>query len=204
MPPALVVAWAIGGLLLSYFDRQLEDQLGIMAHNFWVAYWLGAVAAMVLLVYLVRRQRLPRQTRWSAAGFAALVPLIAVVHQPLAVAGDTAQFRRRFERLAPRYAAIVRQLERDSIAVRDGTTDDIRFLVDSGPPVRVAFPQTDGILDNWEGVIYDLSGAVLSAGQFGSAGTPAFSAPPEVRQLFGGDLVACERVRDHYYRCWFT
>ena len=205
VPPALAVAWAIGGLSFSYFDRQLEDRLGIMAHNLWVAYWFGAVAVTVLLVYLVRRQRLPRQTTWSVAGFAALVPLMAYVHQPLAVAGDNAQFRRRFERLAPSYAAIIQRVESGSIPVRDATTADIRFLVDSGPPVRVAFPQTDGILDNWEGVIYDPSGAVLSAGQWGSAGgTPAFSAPPEVRRLFGGDLVACELVRDRYYRCWFT
>ena len=205
LPPALVVAWTISGLLLSYFDRQLRDRLGIMAHNLWIAYWFGAVAVVAVLVYLGRRQRLPRQTTWSVAGFAALVPLIASVHQPLAVAGDNAQFRRRFERLAPSYATIVRQLESGAVPVRDGTSADIRFLADSGPPVRVAFPQTNGILDNWEGVIYDPSGAVLSAGQFGSAGsTPAFSAPPEVRRLFGGDLVACERVRDAYYRCWFT
>ena len=205
VPPALAVAWALGGLSLSYFDRQLKGRLGIMAHNLWLAYWFGAVAVTVLLLYLVRRQRLPRRATWSVAGFAALVPLMSVVHQPLAVAGDNAQFRNRFERLAPSYAAIVRRLESDPIPVRDGTTAGIRFLVDSGPPVRVAFPQTDGILDNWEGVIYDPSGAVLSAGEWGSAGgTPAFSAPPEVRRLFGGDLVACEPLRDRYYRCWFT
>ena len=205
MPPALALSWAIGGLLLSYFDRQLEDRLGIMAHNVWVAYWLGAVAVMVALLYLVRRQRLPRRTTWSVAGFAALFPLIAVIHQPLAVAGDNARFRHRFERLVPRYAAIIQRLESASVPVRSDTTAEIRFLVDSGPPVRVAFPQTDGILDNWEGVIYDPSGAVLSAGEWGSAGgRPAFSAPPEVRRLFGGDLVACEPVRDHYYRCWFN
>jgi hypothetical protein len=123
----------------------------------------------------------------------------------LAVAGDNAQFRHRFERLAPSYAAIIQRLESGSVPVRDDTTGDIRFLVDSGPPVRVAFPQPGGILDNWEGVIYDPSGAVVSAGEFGSAGsTSAFSAPPEVRRLFGGDLVACEPVRDRYYRCWFT
>jgi hypothetical protein len=205
VPPALVVAWAIGGVALSYLDRQLRDRLGITAHNLWIAYWFGAVAAVWVLVYLVRRQRLPRHTMWSVAGFAALVPLIASVHQPLAVAGDNAEFRRRFERLAPSYAAIIQQLENRSIPVRGGAAAEIRFLVDSGPPLRVAFPETDGILDNWEGVIYDPSGAVLSAGEFGSTvGAPAFSAAPEVRRLFGGDLVACERVRDAYYRCWFT
>ena len=204
MPPAVAVAWAIGGLSLSYFDRQLRDRFGIMAHNLWLAYWLGAAAMMVLLLYLVRRQSLPRRTRWSVAGFAALGPLLFFLHRPLAVAGDRAQFRHRFERLAASYEAIVQRLESGAMPVREGTAAGIHFLVDGGPPVRVAFPETGGILDNWEGVIYDPSGAVLSAGGWTSGGTPAFSAPPDVRRLFGGDLVACEPLRDRYYRCWFT
>jgi hypothetical protein len=85
-----------------------------------------------------------------------------------------------------------------------GSSGGVDFVVDAGPPRRVAFPQPGGIIDNWEGVIHDpsrgLDGAVPPAG--GVRG--GFSPPPELVRVFGGSLLACRPVRDHFYRCWFT
>ena len=71
------------------------------------------------------------------------------------------------------------------------------YEVDPGPPIRIAFPQPGGILDNWEAVIYDPTGKVLQA-----QGLEA--TPPEISALFGGTLVQCEPIQESYYRCWFT
>jgi len=203
--PLVVAAWTLGGLALSYYDRPLSDALWVMLGALWAVYWLGAVLVIAGLIYLVRRHRAPRGTRWNIAAMLLLAPTLWLSFRPLAAAGDDAQFERRFARLAPRYEAIAAQLERGGSIPSDGEVRGVPFVIDRGPPVRVAFPQPGGILDNWEGVIYDPSGVVRAArGWTFAQGRQDFSAPMAVRRLFGGDLVQCEPVRDDFYRCWFT
>jgi hypothetical protein len=72
---------------------------------------------------------------------------------------------------------------------------DIEYIVDVGPPIRLAFPK-DGIIDNWRGVVYDPTDVVARA--------QGFSAPAEITALFGGDLVSCRHLYRHYYFCGFT
>lgn len=78
----------------------------------------------------------------------------------------------------------------------------VEYIVDSGPPVRVAF-NPEGMLDNWSGIIFDPSGDVMRADGF-DARTGKFLAPNEVTKLFGGDLVRCRRLWGDYYDCSFT
>lgn len=77
----------------------------------------------------------------------------------------------------------------------------VKFVVDHGPPVRVAFNPT-GILDNWAAIIFDPSGDVMKAEGFDRNGR--FAAPDHVTNLFGGDLVGCRRLAWNYYSCTFT
>ncbi|HEV2080651.1 MAG TPA: hypothetical protein VGR19_12275 [Allosphingosinicella sp.] len=62
---------------------------------------------------------------------------------------------------------------------------------------RFAFTTNAGVVDNWAAVIYDPSDQVRLARGMGSA-------PPHVEKLFGGDLVACRWLANHYYSCSFT
>lgn len=77
------------------------------------------------------------------------------------------------------------------------------FLVDSGPPVRIAFKLPGGLLDNWSSVIYDPTGEVTRAAGF-DPGLGAFKAPDSITRLFGGDLLFCRPMRGDFYRCQFT
>ena len=81
---------------------------------------------------------------------------------------------------------------------RYGTT----FVLDTGPPIRVAFPFEGGILDNWEGIVYDPTDAVSQAKGFTQ--NNEFTAPDNIKSLFGGDIVACSPMTTHYYHCTFT
>ncbi|AKH41737.1 hypothetical protein WYH_00681 [Croceibacterium atlanticum] len=81
----------------------------------------------------------------------------------------------------------------------DGTT----FMLDEGPPRRVAFPMPGGFLDNWSGVIYDPTGEVMLADGFDSE-TGEFAAPERITKLFYGDIVSCRHMLGSFYNCSFT
>lgn len=78
----------------------------------------------------------------------------------------------------------------------------VRYVVDDGPPIRVAF-NPEGMLDDWSGIIFDPTGEVMLAKGF-DAITGKFSAPDRVTKLFGGDLVSCRHLSGNYYDCSFT
>ncbi len=73
------------------------------------------------------------------------------------------------------------------------------YDVEVGPPLRGAFPQPGGILDNWQGIVSDPSGSVPRASEFKSEfsnwNDPALQS---VKKLFGGDLFHCK----HLKRCF--
>ena len=114
----------------------------------------------------------------------------------------TGELSRLFINL-PRYEAIISKTQ--TSADQGGSdfrdTRGIRYIVDRGPPVRVAF-NPEGLLDNWSGIIFDPTGEVMLADGFDQDGN--FSAPDHVTKLFGGDLVGCRHLWRHYYSCSFT
>ena len=120
-------------------------------------------------------------------------------------AGDFAFGYSRFWALRPFYDQVVRQTLDPSGSQRPGSSGLISYEVDPGPPVRIVFPHFGGIVDNWEGTIYDPTDAVAAAqGWTFRSGKQEFTAPPRIRSLFGGDVVVCSRLQGHYYRCAFT
>lgn len=78
-------------------------------------------------------------------------------------------------------------------------------VIDPGAPIRVAFRQPGGILDNWVAIVYDPTGEVLKAREF-KADWSNWNAPAlqEVKALFGGDLRWAESLGGNWYRCSFT
>jgi hypothetical protein len=81
--------------------------------------------------------------------------------------------------------------------------DGVDFIIDTGPPRRLAFPKPGGFLDNWSGVIYDPTGVVMRADGFDPI-TGEFAAPDRITKLFDGDLVSCSHLIDDFYDCSFT
>jgi hypothetical protein len=106
----------------------------------------------------------------------------------------------RFHAASPRYERVVA----DVLAGRD-PGQETSYIVDGGPPVRVAFPLPGGILDNWCGVVYDPTGLVLKARRFkpdlSDLHDPGMA---DVSSLFGGDLCYCEPLGGDWYFCCFT
>ncbi|HEY8573656.1 hypothetical protein [Phenylobacterium sp.] len=78
----------------------------------------------------------------------------------------------------------------------------VGYQVDPGPPPRVAFVW-DGLGDNWNGVVWDPSGVVATARGWGER-PGDYTASPEAKKLFGGDLVGCTHLRGAWYHCGFT
>ncbi len=190
--------------MLAYFDGAIYDAIWLLQLPVLGIYWLVGIVLVVWLAVRARRAGGGRAW-WDVAIATGAGVALLVVYAPLASAGDAARFERRFNRLEPTYRRIAEDLERNATMDADTTAGSVRFRVDTGPPVRVAFPQPGGIIDNWEGVVYDPSGVVATArGWSMQRGSQEFTAPPEVRGLFGGDLVICRPIRRSFYRCWFT
>lgn len=104
------------------------------------------------------------------------------------------------------YVEIVRRAEEGQLAPQSeewmGQVLGENFLLDKGRPVRVAFPEPGGFLDNWNGVVYDPTGRVMTARGFTDTG--GFTASPEVQKLFYGDIVSCWHLSGSFYSCTFT
>jgi hypothetical protein len=66
-----------------------------------------------------------------------------------------------------------------------------RVTIDYGPPVRYAFLQPGGLLDNWGGIIYDPSHKVAAETE-------------HLSELFGGDMMMCWHMKGAFYYCGFT
>ena len=202
----LVLAWLSLGVAFALLQRPLTDVLWFLAPVAGAAYLaLGVCLAGYAAWRSFGPARAPTPTLLLACG---AVLGLAVAAGPLARVSNSLTTRARYWLHHAEYSRIV-----DSVlAYRAAKVDSLiefnrvkRYYVDPGPPVRLAFIQPGGFLDNWEGVVYDPTGEVQAArGWSYASGEQAFTAPMAVRRLFGGDLVACQRIEGPWYRCWFT
>ncbi len=100
------------------------------------------------------------------------------------------------------YEEIVDRVDRALGTSAAGEHAGIRYFVDAGPPVRIAFDPV-GLLDNWSGIVFDSTGEVMRArGLDWATGRPVAQDP--ITDVFGGDLVVCYRLRGDYHYCRFT
>jgi hypothetical protein len=208
-PLLLVVvgAWIIAGLLLAFFEAPLFEALWVVALALWPLY---ALAGVVLLIVAALRLRAGEHGAPFAIGIVVACGIgLWFTARPIARAGDHWIFQRRFARMRLAYERIIREVGQQSVSTASTRRDNrelygVPFVIDRGPPTRVAFPQPGGILDNWEGIVYDSTGAIAAATGWQDGVPGRFSAPRNVVKLFGGDLVGCEPIGDWFYRCWFT
>ncbi|WP_054310042.1 hypothetical protein [Mesorhizobium sp. 1M-11] len=75
-----------------------------------------------------------------------------------------------------------------------------QFIVDLGPPKRVAFPLFGGFGDNWRAVVHDPTGVVKRA-RFRN---PGEGGPDDIEMMFGGQMVGCRLMVEDFYDCNFT
>jgi hypothetical protein len=169
-----------------------------------VAAGILLAGTVVLLIYGVREAR--ELSGWrgrilSTIASPALCILTTLAALPLLAIGGRLGDLARLGLNHRHYEAIIRNAAAKPDPepyVEDG---GVRYTVDLGPPVRVAF-NPEGLLDNWSGIIFDPTGDVMKAHGFDTSGK--FYAPDRITKLFGGDLVGCRHLWRDYYKCSFT
>lgn len=200
----LVWLWTMAGLGMAFGWSLASERL-----------WIGALAlpalwAAVGLGLLARscwRVAAHRETLRAPAAVAVLAGLTVVAAIPLAAWGDAVRIDARLRSLEPAVAVI---LERHNTGLTgtDGWQEGdagLPFIVDAGPPARIAFMAPGGVIDNWTGIVYDPSGEVLQANTFAADWSNWDDAAlATVKSLFGGDLYRCEHLKGPFYRCFFT
>lgn len=203
-PVVILATWTVCGLLLAALERPLVEVLWLGAGLVYLAYALiGLCLAVVIFAFGVSEKNVPACL--VALLFLVVGPTLWFAEPDLAEWGTIQVRRYRVWRDLPRYEKIVQKMTEFRPSEPAGEEDGIRYRVDSDSPLRVAFPQPGGLLDNWEGVVYDPTGEVQKAqGWTEVNGQQAFTAPDHVRRLFGGSIVSCVHIHRDYYRCWFT
>lgn len=197
-PIVPILVWFGTGVAL-LLVLALTDNYLLAVTWFPVAALAYSVTAIVLLVRYVRNAIKQRSgTSWVAAASIPLLLVALLLSEPtiarLAIYSE-------FAVMLPKYSTVVTAVTGTPPHRAAG---EVEYIVDEGPPVRIAFPQ-GGILDNWHGIVFDPSDAVAQAtGWNHDGGTVQFTAPPGIREVFGGDLVSCRHLQGHYYSCSFT
>lgn len=196
-----IALWfAFGVLLIVVLDLMDNPFITLMLGFPVLLCYVGL--GVLLLVSYVRHAIKQRDKRsWLAAASIAPLIVLLVAIEPLII--RTIRYA-EFAFMLPSYSRTVEAVTHGPYRAFDDLADDVQYSVDYGTPIRVAFPK-GGIIDNWYGVVYDPSDEVAQAkgADFGPGGQ-GFTAPPEVRALFGGDLVSCWRIYRHYHMCSFT
>jgi hypothetical protein len=160
---------------------------------------LFAVLCIALLVMLINllfdwHERIARHA-W-------LAPLSLMVAMALALpAMWAAQYARDLVLFSLVQDWTKKRVEQSLLYATDGPFG-IPVIVEPGPPVRIAFMTDPGFLDNWSGIVFDPTGAVMQADGWDATGK--FRAPASITELFGGDIVSCRHLSGDYYHCSFT
>ena len=199
----LLALWLALGFTLAFAHRPLYNTLWLLLLWVWALYVLLGLALLRALF------RFPRRTALAyAATTLAGSCLLWLGHGLLASWGERPYLAWRAAHYWPRYRAVVTDVLRGSVRadprVRWRERNGVDFMIDTGPPVRIAFLQPDALLDNWEGIVYDPTGRVATAVGYRDGIPDEYTAAPDVVRLFGGDLLWCQPLEPHYFLCRFT
>jgi hypothetical protein len=151
---------------------------------------IGLFGVCVELARMVERRRASITPFWAGAAF------LILTSSSLSWIGIAAVFA--MER--PDYDRVVAAARSGAAAEAFTTLRKVEF--DEGPPLRIGFVW-GGLLDNWNGIVWDPTGRVGLA-QGWAAEPGRFTAPDDVRKIFGGDLLMCQALWDDYFHCVFT
>lgn len=193
----LLVTWALVGVFLYVVALNLPFVLAVIVGMFLLPAVLAHIGFGLFLVCLFAFRH---GDDWRKQGLLIVSPILVFggLFVLSSVSGYIVSWT-AFMAKRPAYEAVIVSLERGE-APRQ--TQALRYMAE-GDPLRVAFPG-DGIADNWSGVIYDPTDQVRAARGWARGKPGRYTAPPRVREWFGGDLVACSHLAGHFYRCGFT
>ena len=200
----LPIAWGASGVLIALTSRVAAERLWIFSlvpPVVWAV--VGGALAIFYLSRAIYPWRAPRpDERRMALSRAAVIVVGFALFIPAARLGGWLTERYRFSSERPTYDRIVAAVDISTSHIGPRTENGVTYLVDPGPPTRVAFIWPGGVIDNWCGVVHDPSGEVMKVN-----GLDTFSdawRSSTVTALFGGDMVECRAMAAPYYWCCFT
>lgn len=198
----LLSLWVVAGFLIVLLARPLHDALWIMAPAvFYLWLLIGVILAGISAIHGFKRR--DNTAKIAAAGFVCFGLIVIFQGSYISAIGQDLVINYRLNSHISQYEQVIADAKAGHLTDGYGEGHGVRYHIDEGPPLRVAFPQPGGFLDNWEGIIYDPTGQVLKA-QGRTGPDKLLSAPSEIVELFGGNLVSCTPLSGHYYRCVFT
>jgi hypothetical protein len=202
----IAMIWLVSGLVLALTADLAADYLWIFALLPWI---IWAAVGVVLAVKAGWRLRRVDQRRTAGAALLCIATG-ALAFLPTAQLGASLTTKIRFALERPRYEKVISTLN-DSIVTTGHPAggrhdyEGLAYVVESGPPLRLAFPWPGGMLDNWCGAVYDPTSAVLKANNFtGDWSKWDDQVPLEIKRMFGGDLLHCSELKSPFYHCCFT
>lgn len=192
--PILLILWLGLGAFIILGLRPLLGGWGTAALLVWPPYVLLGLALTAAALKASIRPGTPPSLRSfrPLLTFALGGGVLFAVHPLLARYSDSQVFRARFARSHAAYEALVAQLPADSTSGGWRWHANSRYLLDSGPPMRVAIRQAGRGYDGEEVALYD------TAGPFPSSGRGSGTARP-----FESRLGTCESISPPWYRCSF-
>jgi len=188
----LISIWLVLGAFIIIGLRPILGGWGHPALIVWPAYvLLGLALAAASLKGALRPSARPglRSLR-PIFLFALGGGLLFALHPWLARYSDAQVFRARLRRDHAAYEGLVAQLPTDSTAGPWRWHATFRYLVDSGPPLRLAVLQSGRSYDGNEVALYD------PVGRLDTVGLAAGGPPP-----FSGRIGGCSPVLPPWYRC---
>lgn len=192
--------WLVVLAFSVFFEVELYAAFSILAALcLFHLYAVGIVLIVVTKAYAVGAK--PR-SEWRGFLAPLLVPVVTLLL--LYFVGTDWVFPFRFQFRKAHYEAEVARIQaakpeqREKVAGRN-------VILEPGKPLRIAFVQPGGILDNYTAVIYDPSGLVMQANLL-KPNAASWNDPKlaRVKKLFHGDLVWAEPLGGPWYRCGFT
>ncbi len=195
---------AAAGAALAFLARAYGGPFGIfeiLAFLAWAA--IGLTTVVVCLVSALRDAASRRAALVTAAlvsvvlaGSPFLWPIVRDLGWRSQVRATLAWNRDRYEAIAAGVGKEERKGKESGI-----TSDGVRYVIDAGSPLRIAFPIGEGILDDWTAIVRDPSGE-LARLQGADASLSKRDVP--LRMLFGGDIVRVRDLDGGYFYCVFT
>lgn len=188
----LVFGWVGGALILAAAIPALGDLYpGLVPIA--LLTWLATGVCLLAGLLIARRFR--------AAGLLAILTPLAFFIAPVVSSGGAGLWNQaQFDRSRTAYEDVV---ARAASLPDSGVADGRAYRIERGQTTRVAFTLPVGAADNWSAIVHDPSDLVATARGWG-AQPGDYTAHPDVRDLWGGKLVACTKISGHYFRCEFT
>lgn len=172
-----VLAWLAAVAASAFLSSWLFEA------NFWLAVFVGPA---LLLVGLILLAVILFARRWKLAVVIVGATILAML-LPLGQLGHWGWARLSLDQHRATYDQVV---ARAGSLPDDGELNGQAYLIERGPPVRIAFIRAQGMPGGWSAVVHDASGV-----------EPPTTGPD--RFLFGDEIRSCIRVDGPWHRCWF-